>query len=254
MSTVAAAPSSASDALVSLLRSNVPTSPDAPSTGTAARSAASGSAPATMVELSDQAKALLARNKIDQVVAQRLQALIQTLKGKGGDTIKPGANTGQDVFERLTAGNTTATFDQLDDYLKSLFAANKNADGTYSSFSKTLHDVITAPSTPAEIENWYKTQGQSYIEGAQQLQDKNYLAFAEAIQNRAVTIQSASEIPDLNFHNSWILQGGEGGGSINGTSSYNHNAAIFKDPATNYIVDGNGTVISWKKPPQTTAT
>jgi hypothetical protein len=61
-------------------------------------------------------------------------------------------------------------------------------------------------------------------------------------------LSAQKTIPELNFHNTTILQGGEGGASMNGTTSYNRNASIFKDPSTTYFVSGDGTVIVWKHP------
>ena len=69
----------------------------------------------------------------------------------------------------------------------------------------------------------------------------------KAVQERNVTVQNAFDIPDLNFKNTTIFEGGEIGGSVNNEFSYNKDSAIFKDPAMHYRVSSNGTVMSWPK-------
>jgi hypothetical protein len=254
MSAIAAANSSATNA-VALLLSNVASSaldPGTPADKSTSSDAAASRDPVDTVDLSDRAKATLAHAQIERVAADKLAALVQTLKGQGSDKTKSKADSTdpQDIFQKLSGGATgSAKLEDLDGLMKSLFAANKNSDGTYNSFSKTVDDVLIVPSTPQQVDDWYKTYGQSFLEGALHFSgEEGNNVLAEAVQNRTITLQSAADIPDLNFHNTWTLQGGEGGGSINGTSSYNHDASIFKDPTTNYIVSGDGTVISWAKP------
>ncbi|ABD87767.1 hypothetical protein [Rhodopseudomonas palustris] len=257
MSAIAAVNSSASSAVASLLS-------DAASAGTAGGTSAAtatksdqaassaGGNPAVRIDLSDRAKTILERNKVEQVVAGRLQALVQTLRAQnGGKAASQVSNaSSQDQSPTSSAGatprTTAITFgsDQaLSDHFQSLTDAQRQPDGSLPSFTKTESDVLNVPSTG----EWYKTVGQGYIEAAAAFNDPSYNAFAQAIQNRQVTVQNAQDIAELNFHNTWTIQGGEGGVSINGASSYNHDAAIFKDPTTNYVVSGSGTVISWPK-------
>jgi hypothetical protein len=258
MSVITAASSSATNAVASLLSndaSSATTDAGTPAAKAITSDPAASSAsrdPVDTVDLSDRAKATLAHAQIERVAADKLAALVQTLKGQGSDKTKSKADSTdpQDIFQKLSGGATgSAKLEDLDGLMKSLFAANKNSDGTYNSFSKTVDDVLIVPSTPQQVDDWYKTYGQSFLEGALHFSgEEGNNVLAEAVRNRTITLQSAADIPDLNFHNTWTLQGGEGGGSINGTSSYNHDASIFKDPTTNYIVSGDGTVISWAKP------
>jgi hypothetical protein len=115
-----------------------------------------------------------------------------------------------------------------------------------------VSDVLTPISTPQQIDNWYKWQ--DAIIAAQNSPFEGSNTFAQAIQNRQVTFQSAADIPGLNFHNTYTFQGGEGGCSVNETFSYNHDAAIFHDPTTSYAVWSDGTVLSWKNPPESATT
>jgi hypothetical protein len=259
MSVITAANSSATNAVASLLSnaaSSATTDAGTPAKATATDPAASSASrdPVDAVDLSDRAKATLARAKSEQAAADKLAALVQTLKGRGSDKTKSKADSTdpQDIFQKLSG--SVATTKGLEDYLDSLTAANKNSDGTYNNFTTTVDDVFTGPSTPQQIDDWYKNETQVVTEGAKVFTNEDYQVYAQAVLDRTVTIQSAKDIPDLNFHNTWILQGGEGGRSINGTSSYNHDASIFKDPTTNYIVSGDGTVISWPKPSATRTT
>jgi hypothetical protein len=259
MSAITTASSSTTSAVASLLSnaaSFATTDVGTPAKATATDPAASSASrdPVDAVDLSDRAKATLARAKSEQAAADKLATLVQTLKGHGSDETKSGAHEAspQDIFQKLSG--SVATTKDLEGYLDSLTAANKNSDGTYNSFTTTVDDVFTGPSSPQQIDDWYKNEAQVVTEGAKVFTNEDYQVYAQAVLNHTVTVQSAKDIPDLNFHNTWILQGGEGGRSINGTSSYNHDASIFKDPTTNYIVSGDGTVISWPKPSATGTT
>jgi hypothetical protein len=259
---VIAANSSATSA-VALLLSNAASSVTAEA-GTPAAKASSD--PVDIVDLSDRAKATLARAKTDQVAADKLVALVQSGRGsdgKSGSASKSAAGDVSQVFDQLTGRTQSqqagpsgedATLSALGADSKALIAANTQSDGTVKSYSKTVSDYLVVPSTPQEIDNWYKTDGQAFIEGAQVFSDENSQSLAQAVQNRTVTIQSAKDIPGLNFHNTATFEGGENGSSGGLTSSYNLDAAIFKDPTTNYLVADNGTVISWQKSPATGTT
>ena len=69
-------------------------------------------------------------------------------------------------------------------------------------------------------------------------------SLAQAVENHTVTLLNAFDIPGLDFHNSLTIQGGESGAENSWSVTYNHDAAIFKDPTTNYEIGDDGTVIS----------
>jgi hypothetical protein len=262
VSVITAANSSATNAVASLL-SNAASSATTDAGTSAAKAttsdpaASSSNGPVDVVDLSDRAKATLARAKTERVAADKLAAQVQATKGPDGKdkAAKTNSDDGSQLFDKLTGraqpqqqtGQTTVNPKDRSKYIDALVEAHTRPDGTSESFTKTMSDVVNVPSTPQEIDNWYKTAGQSYIDGAQQVHDQAYTALAQAVQNRAVTIQNAQDISDLNFHNTITFQGGEIGASVNDTFSYNRDASIFKDPSTNYIVNSDGTVVSWKK-------
>jgi hypothetical protein len=265
MSVIAAVKASGTSSVASLLSdaasaASVAGSPasSAPKSDQAGSSASTIS-PATLVTLSDRAKAVLERNKVDQIVAERLaQQVASSKKGSGkAEAASSNAATGDasKLFEALAgsnasqaAGATSGNFRDLSAELTAMVTAHKQADGSVTSFTKTESDVFVVPSTPEQIDYWYQMDGRGLIAGAQFFREEAATGIAQAVQNREITIQSAKDIPGLNFHNTMIFEGGEGGASLNGTSSYNKDADIFKDPTMNYRVYGNGTVISWKKP------
>lgn len=109
-----------------------------------------------------------------------------------------------------------------------------------------MTDFITVPTTPAQVDDWYKLDGQAIIDGATQNPAEAATGIADAVQSRNITFLNATEIPSLNFSNSVTFQYSLGS-SANGSASHDHNAAIFKDPTTNYRVYSNGTVIAWPK-------
>jgi hypothetical protein len=268
MSAIAATGSSSSYSAVAQLLANSLSSATAgiAQTGQAtvpASSATSTSNPADSLTLSDQAKATLARAQTDQLAANKLQAFLQSARnsnGSGTTAPQPTANDVTQQFDQLTgqtqSQSANTTFITLNDFLNadvhSLVDANKGTDGTVGGYSQTLQDVtVTAPSNPQQVAAWYQTTDAQALAGAAQYWPNNDPGLAEALASHAVTFLNGSDIPNLNFHNTISIQGGEGGASVGDTYTYKHDAAIFSDPTTSYKVLYDGTVISWKTPPST---
>jgi hypothetical protein len=249
---VTATTSSPDNAIASLLRSESRTGSD-PLGKVDNPNKPSSRDPVDSVDLSDRAQAILARAKIDQAAADKLAAQVQAAKGnnKWGPSSKTATDDAPKLYDAMSGRKPTTTAVDLsdpDEILGALRAAHTRADGTVESFSKTLVDVFRdAPSTPQEIDDWYNTQGQILIAGAQLFTAEASTGIAQAVQDRTITFTNARDIPDLNLHNTVTYTGGEGGSSQTGQGSYNLNSAIFKDPTTNYRVF-DGYVISWKKP------
>jgi hypothetical protein len=267
MSAIAATGSSSSYSAVAQLLANS-LSPARPGITQAGQSTASGSGTPTSgvsdtLNLSDHAKSVLARAKADQVVADELQTFLQSARnpsGTGGTSASSQASSddGTPIFDQLTgqaqSQSANTTFVTLNDFLNtdvhSLIAANTGADGTVGDYSQTLQDVtVTAPSNPQQVAAWYQTTDAQALAGAAQYWPDNDPGLADALASHSVTFLNASDIPGLNFHNTITIQGGEGGASVGDTYTYNHDAAIFSDPATSYKVLYDGSVISWKTPP-----
>ena len=97
MSTIAATNSVATDNLLALLRSSSATSPDASPSATGAPASPGTSSvhagPVTVVDLSDSAKATLAKAKWDQVAADRLQSFVEAHRVNGNATGSKTAET-----------------------------------------------------------------------------------------------------------------------------------------------------------------
>ena len=222
------------------------------------------------VELSDYAKTMLARAKTERAAATKLAALVAEVvlngnaKASNKTSVKTDADSVTALFKALTGQSVSSQSSSVADsaqplsdvdpadrveYLKALAAANRGADEKVKSYRVEVRDVVKVPSAPAEIEQWFNTDGQSYVIGASQVNDPEYNIMAQAIQNRTLKVENALSIPGLNFHNTIVFAGGENGGSVNDTFSYNRDADIFKDPTMNYIVNSNGVVLSWKRDP-----
>jgi hypothetical protein len=269
MSAIAAANSSATNAVASLL-SNGASSATTDADTTAAKATTSDPAassasrdPVDTINLSDRAKATLARAKTEQVAADKLAAQVAAAKNPSGKdkATKSTSDDGSQLFDRLSGRaqlqKTAQSSDDRNDrnaisnYLQSLIEAHKSPDGSANSFTQTVTDFITVPTTPQQIDEWYKLDGQSIIYGAQQFPEEAATGIGEAVRNRSITILNAKDIPGLNFSNTVTFQAGVGA-SANGHASYNKDAAIFKDPTTSYRVNSNGTVIAWKTPQAST--
>jgi hypothetical protein len=278
MSAIAATGSPSSySAVAQLLADSLPSAtaglPQAGPSGTSGSSAAGNSA-SDSLNLSDHAKSVLAQAKANKVAADQLQTFLQSVRnpngtGKTSATGQTSDDAGTQIFDRLKGQTQSQQGDSknlsladlqraeglqsgLGAYEKALSDASLQPDGTSRGYSQTLHDVIVVPSTPQEIATWYQTDGKSELSIAQalaQISPNDNPGLAEAIANHALTFLNAKDIPDLNFHNTIVIQGGEGGGSANENATANLKAAIFSDPTTSYKVLASGTVLAWKTPP-----
>jgi hypothetical protein len=258
VSAIATAANSSAHSAVALLLSNAASSAttgaSAPTTTSAAAASSASSPPVDTVNLSDYAKATLARAQSDQVAADKLAAQVQAARDPTGKNIAPktNSNNGQSLFDQLTGRGQpqpSSAGDFESTTLTALINAHTLSDGSVQSFSVTASDVLTPVSTPQQIADWYKTNATSLINDAQSSPSAGSISLAQAVQNHQVRFQSAADIPGLDFHNTYTFQGGNAGSSVNETFTYNQNAAIFQDPTNNYLVSSDGTVISWPKMP-----
>ncbi|WFU68628.1 MULTISPECIES: hypothetical protein [unclassified Bradyrhizobium] len=234
MSTISTANSNANDALLSLLRQSSQSDVGRSGTVSSSQSSSASRTPVDTVDLSDRAQAILARAKVEQAAADKLAAQRSSADGnrKGNSSASPNG------------------FAALSDHLQKLINDHRRPDGTVSNFTETVNDVFNAPpSTPQEINDWYKNEEARAAQAAADEPDSTLKtqaeAYLQAVRDRQVTVVSAQDIPDLNFHNTTILQGGETGASMNGSFTYNHNASIFKDPSKTYYVGSDGTLVMW---------
>jgi hypothetical protein len=273
MSAIAATGLSSS-AIVSLLNSGLSSPPQAVPVTTQS-GASPSSNPIDSLNLSDHAKAILAQAQQEQVAANELQSFLQSARNSNGNGNSSASNqtSGNNVlqnFDQLTgqtqaptqtqaqqSGTQTQSFNNFfDAQVAALKAANTGPDGTIKNFSETFNDISFAPTTPEAINNWYQNFGQAAVQGAPQIAQQapgspqaiNAASLAQAVENHTVTLLNASDIPGLDFHNSLTIQGGENGAENSWSVTYNHDAAIFNDPTTNYEIGDDGTVISWKNP------
>jgi hypothetical protein len=209
------------------------------------------------LDLSDHAKAILVRARTDQGAADKLTALLQSARESVTGKQAPASKDGTQIFESLTGhnrsspagGEPSSAGDFEDAVLDRLIEAHRNADGTVSDYSAVARDVFTPATSAEQVSDWYKTNGQAWIDSAQARPTEWGTSLANAVQAREVTFHSAADFADLNFHNTYTFAGGEGGGSANVNFTYNQNASIFSDPTTSYLISSDGTVVSWKKAP-----
>jgi hypothetical protein len=209
--------------------------------------------PATIVDLSDHAKAVLARAKTEQVAADRLEAQV---RASSSDAL--GSN-------RSTTGNSPekSTFDQIHDLGRELTtsagapnasdSAGKDFLGGTPIWRQTaaadniaiLQAGAQLYNRPQEMEDIAKNGGQfaSPTEGhvvsddvlfvftmhsviaqnISELREKGMTdqaqALSDALQNGTLKFQKASDVPDLNMK-SWMIHFADaGGGGEMGSSS-----------------------------------
>jgi hypothetical protein len=215
--------------------------------------------PATIVDLSDHAKAVLARAATEQVAADRLEAQVRASRS---DTV---------ASNRSTTGNSPekSTFDQIHDLGRELTTSASAQNASDSAGKDVLGGtpiwrqmaaadniaILQAGAQlynrPQEMENIAKNGGQfaSPTEGHVVSDDVSFVftvhsqiarsiselrergmtdqaqALGDALQNGTLKFQKASEVPDLNMR-SWMIHFADaGGGGEMGSSSVNPTGA-----------------------------
>lgn len=215
--------------------------------------------PATIVDLSDHAKAVLVRAATEQVAADRLEAQVRASRS---DTV--GSN-------RSTTGNSPekSTFDQIHDLGRELTTSASAQNASDSAAKDVLGGtpiwrqmaaadniaILQAGAQlynrPQEMEDIAKNGGQfaSPTEGHVVSDDVSFVftvhsqiarsiselrergmtdqaqALGDALQNGTLKFQKASEVPDLNMR-SWMIHFADaGGGGEMGSSSVNPTGA-----------------------------
>ena len=225
-------------AIASLLNSGFSSqATDTPQAGQGSDPASSPS-PTDSVDLSDHAKAVLAQAQQDQVLASKLQALVQSNKNPVGSQSQSGSTW-----------NPSSYIDNSGNYLQAQQSAHTQADGSIESWSTSASNVFNVPSTPEDVDQWYQTQGQQMLQIAQAF-PSSFPGMAEAIQNHTLTFTDARSIPGLNFQNSYTAEGGESGAGGSAGASFNSSLPMFQDPNVHYQVMNDGTVLSWTASPQ----
>jgi len=209
--------------------------------------------PATIVDLSDHAKAVLARAKTEQVAADRLDAQV---RASSSDALGSNLSTTGNWSER-------STFDQIHDLGRELTTSGSAPDASDSAGKDVLGGtpiwrqmaaadniaILQAGAQlynrPQEMEDIAKNGGQfaSPTEGhvvsddvlfvftmhsviaqnISELREKGMTdqaqALSDALQNGTLKFQKASDVPDLNMK-SWMIHFADaGGGGEMGSSS-----------------------------------
>jgi hypothetical protein len=233
----------------------------------AARPPASSSSrgPVDVVDLSDHAKAVLARAKTEQVAADKLKTQLETSRGSKDGLAKPSEGASQLFGSRLTndtdsqlidtfgQGHVTSDIFHFLDYVQALHDTHVSPDGkSLPDFHVQLNDVFT-PSTPEEIavndqlEKDWVLANPEFMAWAK-VYDPDQYVHRQAFVNGTVTHLNLNDVPDLDFHNTVVIDHTQLGTSSGPVAfTYNQNAAIFKDPTVDYTVASNGDVIGFKK-------
>lgn len=213
--------------------------------------------PATIVDLSDHAKAILAKAATDRVAADKLQALVQAGK----------ANTAGTNGQKTDGSSQKSVFDQIHDLGRELTTSADPSKGQASSSAgkdvlggipvwqqmgaadniAILQAGAQLYNRPREMEDIAKNGGQiaSSADGhvlsddmlfvlgvhmpvarnISDLRDKGMTdqaqALSDALQNGTLKFQKASDVPDLNMHSTMIHFADAGGGGEMGSSSVN---------------------------------
>lgn len=193
MSAIAVAKPSAYNAAASLLNSATSSTADAPPKNGEAPSpdsATSSANPTDTVDLSDRAKQILARAKSEQLAADKLNALLQSIKNPDGKGIASKAGT----------SDQTSLFDQL------------SGSQTSSKSSATQWEAGSKYGDPTISDLDFLEKIKPVLESlAERLPPEQRQAMEAAVNNGTIQIQKASDVAGLNYHSTVSYSGSPGG-------------------------------------------
>ncbi len=228
------------------------------STGTFVSPIGSGPAstqPATIVNLSEHAKAILAQTATDRVAADRLQAQVQAAKGKAAGTNGPqaGSSAQKSIFDQIfDFGRELTTSGDAPNGQASNSAGADVLGGTPLWQQKGKADNIAILQAGAQLYNRSQamediaTKGGQFAESTDghvvsddllfvfavhsqiaanisDLRSKGMTdqaqALSDALQNGTLKFQNASDVPDLNMSSTMVHFADAGGGGEWGSTS-----------------------------------
>jgi hypothetical protein len=218
--TAIAANSSATSAVAALLSNTVSPTPAAKATTAGPTTTSSGRV--DIVDLSDRAKATLARAKIEEVAAGKLAAQLDAASGSNGKngTSNTKSDDGLSLFQKLTAQPQqpdTTTWE----------AGSKYGDASISDAGLT-----------AELKASLLQQADAYDK--QGLPPEVGQALRNAVNSGSLKFQKASDIPDLNFHSTVTYSGVPGGLQGIGVATDQHPTGAAKD-----AIDQGIAIAAW---------
>jgi hypothetical protein len=221
----------------------------------------SGFGPATQVDLSDHAKAVLAQAAVDQVAADRLQAQVQAgRKGTAGANSANTPNSSKSIFDQINdiGSELTTSGSPANAAKPPVSASDAVLGGTPIWQQEGSADNIAILQAGAQLYNKSQAMQDLAKNGGQfaspteghvvsddvlfvydvhsqvaqditDLQNKGMTAQAQALsqalQNGTLKFQNASDVPDLNLQSSMIHFADAGGGGEMGSTSLNPTGA-----------------------------
>lgn len=198
----------------------------------------SSSDTADKVELSDRAKALLARAEVEQAVIAQLKKVFQPSQSSDQDgasqtTTDDPAQIFQSIADRLNKAAGAAHQGQTDTASKNTGATAWQNAAPYgdpnisdAAFFSEMNDSLLA------IADFYDQQGRPPDVGQ---------ALRDAVRNGTVTIQRASDVPDLNFKSSQTFTKSVHGGGYDSFGSTSQNPT----GATKEAMDSGRALAMW---------
>lgn len=227
MSAIAATNSSDSNALLSLLRSGAAagaeaTSPASDKTDGASRS---GDGPAVVVDLSDHAKATLARAKTEQAAADKLAAQLQAARDPDskGKAAKADSSDGSQLFDKLSGRVQSQQTGGATWEAGSIYGDPTKSD---AQFLAGINDTLLATADNYDRQGFAPDVGQ---------------ALRNAVANGALKIQKASDVPDLNMQSTQIYLPNPFGGGPGMWGSVSQNPT----GATKDAIDRGNALAMW---------
>lgn len=155
-----------------------------------------GHGPSSTVELSERAKALLARSKVEQAVADQLSGMMHA--ASGDKSLQPQSRLSSDELSQLfqSMQNKTA---------QTAGKAAPSADATAQPQSTTQWQNYAPYGDPTMSDEQFMSQMKDLMLGFADIYDQQGRppevgqALRDAVNNGTVKVQRASDVQDLNF-------------------------------------------------------
>jgi len=230
-----------------------------PAVALLSQTSSSDASPATIVDLSDHAKALLAQAAVDQVAADRLQQQVEATRRDGANAQLNKPNSSKSIFDQMhDLGSELAISDSpgaqpaqsaSDNFLSGtpLWQQQGSADNIailqagaqlYNK-AQAMQDIaknggqFASPTEGHVVSDDVLFVYQAHLQIAQNISDlqtrgmiSQAQALSDALQNGTLKFQKASDVPDLNMQ-SWMIHFPDAGaGGEMGSSSVNPTGAV----------------------------
>lgn len=195
--------------------------------------------PATRVELSDGAKAMLERARIGQAVADRLAETLAASAGRGGAAQKPRGGVAANGVSQFLRSVTGGNGGQGNAPPSKAAQVTPRSSAAWENYAPYGDPTISDQEFLGSIKDTLLAQAEYYDQSGQPPEVGQ--ALRDAIRNGTVTVQRASQVEGLNFHSTQSFTPSVHGGGYDSIGGTTQNPT----GATKQAIDQGRAIAMW---------